>query len=174
MSRIKQILMNLISNAYKFTFSGSITIDISKAGGNFFEPTRKLIIKVIDTGVGIKEKDQQNLFKMFGMVRKHRVQFNTKGSGLGLTICQKLVTQMGGDIELKSEYKAGTEVTFSIMEENIPRRAKIREEIKQERSSFRNSSVENRSIDTNGGLIESSLMGNAVNIPNFRSCKFIL
>ena len=115
--RIKQILMNLISNSYKFTNQGGIELrlDIS----NKLEmgcPQRYLEISVVDTGVGISEADQANLFKVFGMVAKHRAQFNMRGTGLGLTITQKLVHLLGGTIELQSQEGAGTTVSFTIRE----------------------------------------------------------
>ena len=107
-SRIKQILLNLMSNAVKFTFSGSISISMA------IETRRGmkvLVTKVTDTGMGIKEKDKPKLFSMFGMISQAK-SVNPNGSGIGLTICQKYVDRLGGEITLESEYKKGTTVTF--------------------------------------------------------------
>jgi len=71
---------------------------------------------VTDTGIGISESDSAGLFQMFGMVHKRRAEFNMRGTGLGLTISQKLVNQMGGQISLESEEGKGTTVTFTIRE----------------------------------------------------------
>ena len=107
-SRIKQILLNLMSNAVKFTFSGSISISMA------IETRRGmkvLVTKVTDTGLGIKEKDKPKLFSMFGMISQAK-SVNPNGSGIGLTICQKYVDRLGGEITLESEYNEGTVVTF--------------------------------------------------------------
>ena len=88
-NRIKQVLLNLVSNAIKFTLLGHVLIkvkvenntDTELANKNF----QKIKIDVEDTGVGIDEKDQDKLFKLFGFVKdSHGV--NTHGIGLGLVI----------------------------------------------------------------------------------------
>ena len=64
-------------------------------------------IKVIDSGIGIKEEDQNKLFKLFGFLDSSK-EINTKGVGLGLHISQKLVKQFGGKIILESEFGLGS------------------------------------------------------------------
>ena len=121
--RIKQIMMNLISNAYKFTNQGSITLNFSlfdKSERN--NNSRILKVEVIDTGIGIPEEDIKNLFQLFGMIDRHRQQFNMKGTGLGLTISKKLVTLLGGEITLESKENIGTKVSFTIKENEIDSR----------------------------------------------------
>jgi two-component system, sensor histidine kinase len=115
--RIKQIMINLISNSFKFTNQGFIRVTI----GTFIERSficnhRFLKFTVEDSGIGISEQDQSRLFKCFGMVHKHRDEFNCRGTGLGLAITQKLVTLLEGEINLKSEENKGTEVAFTIKE----------------------------------------------------------
>jgi signal transduction histidine kinase len=83
--RLKQILLNLISNSLKFTFEGAITLEIFKEIKNSEEI---LTFKVIDTGIGIKEKYRPKLFKLFGMISEAR-NVNPNGTGIGLTICKK-------------------------------------------------------------------------------------
>lgn len=116
--RLKQILMNLISNSYKFTNEGGITIDVSlgtKSRGN----RKYLAVSVTDTGIGVPEDQKDKLFQMFGVVDKHRSEFNVRGTGLGLTITQKLVRLLGGCIEVESEENKGTTVKFKINEKSI-------------------------------------------------------
>ena len=87
MDRIKQVLMNLISNSLKFTRKGYICVSIGIERQQVqFEAKRFLVVSVKDSGIGIAEEDIPNLFKVFGMVRKNKDEFNMKGTGLGLTI----------------------------------------------------------------------------------------
>ncbi len=103
---LDRILANLISNAIKFTREGGITVSVSAAD-------RDLVLKVADTGIGISESFMPHLFEAFsqestGMTRSF------DGTGLGLTIVQRLVTFLGGRIEVKSNVASGSEfvVTF--------------------------------------------------------------
>ena len=115
--RIKQILVNLLSNAYKFTNEGSITINFKIFNKNHWEDrSRVLTVEVIDTGVGISDSDNKGLFQLFGKMNSANDQFNMKGTGLGLTISKKLVTLLGGQIKLKSSPGKGTKVEFTIKE----------------------------------------------------------
>ena len=68
---------------------------------------------VKDTGVGITEDGQRNLFKMFGKLRESQ-QINQTGCGLGLTICEKLVNKLGGELRLDSTRNVGTSVYFTV------------------------------------------------------------
>ena len=107
-SRIKQVLLNLMSNAVKFTFSGSIIISMRI---KIRENIKVLVITVKDTGLGIKDKDKSKLFHLFGMISDTK-NINLNGSGIGLTICRKYVEKLGGEISLESEFGEGTSVTF--------------------------------------------------------------
>ncbi len=105
--RVKQVLMNLVSNAVKFTEQGSVKIAARVPGGDNLE------VRVIDTGVGIKEEDMNKLFLPFqqvgiSLIKKH------EGTGLGLYLSKKLAGFLGGDISAKSEYGKGSEFTFTI------------------------------------------------------------
>ena len=87
------MLINLVGNALKFTRNGSILISVS-----YDNYTKMLSFKVKDTGLGIENNDKPKLFTMFSRVGsgEARRANNTKGVGLGLTICKRLVEQMGG------------------------------------------------------------------------------
>ncbi|CAI2386117.1 unnamed protein product [Moneuplotes crassus] len=116
MSRIRQILMNLVSNSLKFTSKGFITISITSFKSLDNNRNFCLKFRVSDTGVGISAEDQKNLFKLFGTVDKHKQTLNLKGTGLGLTITQKLVSLLGGNVMLESEEHVGTTIEFSVKE----------------------------------------------------------
>ena len=152
--------MNLISNAYKFTNEGGITIKIKvQQSRKVFLESRYLCITVSDTGLGISESDKKGLFQVFGTVSKHRDQFNMKGTGLGLTITQKFVKLLGGQIELNSEENKGTEIKFTIKEKEMPYESGIElhqirhlEEIKESPFSIRFNSMIMRYIFFNSFL----------------------
>ena len=108
--RIKQVLLNLISNAVKFTFAGSITITVRK---EVRDNNCVVVFVISDSGIGIKDDDQKQLFSLFGMISEVQV-LNPNGTGIGLTVCQKYVEKLGGTIKLESKYGKGTDVTFWI------------------------------------------------------------
>jgi two-component system, sensor histidine kinase len=106
--------MNLISNAVKFTFRGAITLSVSQTVQN---QKQFIVFSVKDTGIGIKDQDKSKLFTLFGMISDAR-KINQNGTGIGLTICQKYVQKLEGEISLSSEFERGTIVTFTIPLEN--------------------------------------------------------
>ncbi|CAI2380035.1 unnamed protein product [Moneuplotes crassus] len=114
--RIKQVILNLISNSMKFTFHGYIKIEckIVRDWQNTF-----VEFAVEDSGIGITEEQQQQLFKLFSMVSDPN-SINPNGTGIGLTISKKYVEAIGGSIHLESEAKKGTLVVFTIPIEEEP------------------------------------------------------
>ncbi|MDG1300598.1 MAG: ATP-binding protein [Opitutae bacterium] len=116
-NRIKQILINLIGNAIKFTNEGSIEIRIEFI--NFNESSEDLgyigmiECSVIDTGIGISEHDQTRLFDVFTQVDSSATR-KYDGVGLGLAITKRLCEILGGSIKLNSEPGVGTTFHFSI------------------------------------------------------------
>lgn len=128
--RIKQVLINLISNSYKFTQKGGIFVTISQEklfDFESFEYQSILRFTVKDTGIGIPHEKQANLFKIFGKIAQSNKKINVEGSGLGLNISKKLVKALGGRIDLNSEEKKGTEVTFTVKNHPQPQRTEPRE-----------------------------------------------
>ncbi len=107
--RIRQVVTNIISNAYKFTDHGTITVKafIKNVNNN----TCTTIINISDTGIGIKKEKQELIFKEFSQA-DITTEKKYGGYGLGLTISKKLITLLGGSLELKSEIQKGS--TFSI------------------------------------------------------------
>jgi signal transduction histidine kinase len=98
--RLERVLNNLINNAIKFTEKGSVRITVESN-------PRQVRISVADTGIGISPEHQGRLFDEFFQVQNHE-RDRQKGFGLGLAICQRLVQQLGGSIELQSQPGAGS------------------------------------------------------------------
>ncbi|MEE1362676.1 MAG: ATP-binding protein [Selenomonadaceae bacterium] len=112
--RIKQILINILNNAVKFTHDGHITLKMwwDKKG----EHSVDIYSSVTDTGIGIKPADLRKLFSSFEQVDTKRNR-SVEGTGLGLAISKRLCCAMGGDIEVTSEYGKGTTFTWHIRNE---------------------------------------------------------
>src|SRR5574341_783780 len=109
--RVRQVLLNLISNASKFTDEGSITVEALVQRG----PTGKMeaLINVTDTGSGISVEDQKKLFQAFSQVDGSATR-KSGGSGLGLSICANLVQLHGGRIGVHSEAGKGSTFYFTL------------------------------------------------------------
>ncbi len=112
--KIYQILMNILSNAVKYTKKGSITFVIESV---LFGNKDTLTFKVIDTGIGIKKADNAKLFQKFE--RLDQEQSDIQGTGLGLTITKKLLDLMGGKISFESVYQQGTTFTIVVEQEIV-------------------------------------------------------
>ena len=110
-TRINQILLNLMSNAIKFTETGSITLTITGNGYNNQHPSIKFSVK--DTGTGIEEDKLSTLFDLFTQADSSTTR-KYGGTGLGLAICKKLVELMKGTIEVHSTPGVGSEFWFTV------------------------------------------------------------
>lgn len=109
--RIRQILLNLITNAIKFTESGSVSVRVDAV--DMDDGTQKVVFQVVDTGIGISRDRQERLFSPFTQADASTTR-RYGGTGLGLSICRKLTELMGGTIGLESEPGVGTRVTLEI------------------------------------------------------------
>ena len=114
--RLTEILINLIGNAIKFTFHGSVTLQVT---GDEHDATR-LKFSIIDTGIGIKEEDKPKLFKRFGKIQQRDASVNIQGVGLGLTIVQELVNVLNNSdgeekVIFASKYGIGSTFSFRIL-----------------------------------------------------------
>jgi signal transduction histidine kinase/CheY-like chemotaxis protein len=109
--RIRQILLNLLGNAVKYTEKGFISVTITRIAGEENMVTLKIV--VADSGFGIKPEDQQKLFGEFVQVDTHKNR-GIEGTGLGLAITKRLCIAMGGDISVESEYGKGSAFTALI------------------------------------------------------------
>lgn len=102
--KLSQVLVNLVSNAIKFTPAGNVTVKASLAGS-------RICISVSDTGIGIRRKDFNTIFEEFS-----RVDGNNRkpGTGLGLAVTRKLVHILGGDIKVSSKLEEGSTFTVTL------------------------------------------------------------
>ena len=119
-SRIKQILVNLVNNALKFTKKGSVRISVSGMQGDT-EDTERLIFKVIDTGCGIREEDLERIFENFKQLDSKRNR-SAEGTGLGLSITKHLAELMNGTVTVESVYGEGSTFTVEILQKIADRR----------------------------------------------------
>ncbi len=110
--KLKQIFINLISNAFKFTDEGSIEAGIKS------DENQKSFFYVSDSGIGIPKEKQNLVFERFTQLQQ-RSSKNLGGTGLGLSIVKGLVGVLGGEIFLKSEPKKGSTFTFTIPHKTI-------------------------------------------------------
>jgi signal transduction histidine kinase len=101
--RLQQILINLLSNANKFTTEGQITLEF-----RIDEKKQFVEFSVTDTGCGIPLEKQEKVFERFEKLNEY-----AQGTGLGLAICRITVEKLGGKIGVDKEYKAGTRFVFT-------------------------------------------------------------
>jgi len=111
---LRQVLLNLIGNAIKFTDIGTVAIQVEPLSAS--EETVKLRFSIVDTGIGIAENDLRKLFEAFEQVGDQ--ERKGEGTGLGLTISQQVVQLMGGEISVSSESGVGSRFSFEL---DLPR-----------------------------------------------------
>lgn len=110
--RIRQILVNLLNNAIKYTEKGSVSLVVS---GKCTDKGEKLHFEIRDTGIGIKEEDMPKLYAAFERIEEVRNR-NVEGTGLGMNIVVELLELMGTKLEVKSEYGKGTVFYFDLVQ----------------------------------------------------------
>ncbi len=113
--RVRQVMLNLINNAIKYTHEGRVSIDVS-----YDDATSMMWVIVSDTGIGIKNEDLGKLFGSFQRLDEDKNR-NIEGTGLGLNITMRLVKMMGGTIGVNSKYGEGTTFTATMKQEVIDR-----------------------------------------------------
>lgn len=113
--RIEQVVLNILTNAVKYTQNGSVTL--TAQGEMVDDTTLKLKISVADTGIGIKQEDLASLYDSFKRVdvKENR---RIEGSGLGLSIVKQLMDLMGGEVKVDSIYRKGSNFTV-ILEQSV-------------------------------------------------------
>lgn len=122
--RVRQILINLLTNAVKYTQSGSVTMEVKLYDEN------TLFFSVNDTGMGIKTEDLDKLFIPFERIEEMQNR-NIEGTGLGLNITKQLLLLHGSELTIKSEYGSGSEFSFMLKQEvidNTPFQMSLRKE----------------------------------------------
>lgn len=108
--RLKQVIINLLTNAVKYTNSGYMMLNIS---GKIKEDKVKLVITVQDSGIGIKKENIDKLFSKFDRLGVEK-ETSVEGTGLGLAITKKLVELMHGNINVQSEYGSGSKFIIRV------------------------------------------------------------
>ncbi len=148
-TRIKQVILNLISNACKFTEKGTITLSTKKKNRTFVRNGRKIslgdliIIEISDTGIGMTQEQMDRLFNSFVQADSSTTR-KYGGTGLGLTISKQLAIMMGGDVTVKSIINEGTTFIFTFL------------------ADYRDASEDTK----NKKATESSLIKNVVSLEN--------
>lgn len=132
--RIKQIIMNLLTNAVKYTEKGEVRLYIT---GTVMDNKQNLTIEVSDTGIGMRSEDMDKLFTNFERLDLKRNR-SVEGTGLGLPITKNLLVAMGGDITVSSVYGEGSTFTATVGQEIVNEeqigdyRKKYKEQLHQE------------------------------------------
>ncbi|MDR1277571.1 MAG: response regulator [Treponema sp.] len=132
--RVRQILNNLLSNAFKYTREGMVTLDINFEKIEGPEKNIMLVCRVKDTGIGIKQEDMGKLFSVYNQVDT-RSNRHIDGTGLGLSISKNLVEMMDGEIFVESEYGRGSVFTVRVKQTVIDE-SPIGEDIKERLEHF--------------------------------------
>lgn len=109
--RLKQVFLNLLSNAFKFTEAGSVTLEARV--GRMTERAAEIHFSVTDTGIGIPAEKIHLIFESFTQVDAETTR-KYGGSGLGLSICRELVKRMGGELKVTSELGKGSVFSFAL------------------------------------------------------------
>ena len=109
--RLSQVIMNLLTNAVKYTEKGSVRFSIS--GGERRDGNISLKVSVQDTGIGIKQEDLPRLFESFERLDEVR-NHNIEGTGLGMSIVTRLLDMMGSRLEVESVYGKGSTFSFTV------------------------------------------------------------
>jgi signal transduction histidine kinase len=102
--RVKQVLMNLLGNAIKFSERGSVRVEVGAL-------REELTVRVSDQGIGIHQEDMEKLFSPFGQIDMSSTK-HYEGTGLGLYLSKKILALLRGTISLRSEYGRGSTFTF--------------------------------------------------------------
>ena len=110
--KLSQVITNLLSNALKFTHNGFVELNVDIEA--VMEESIKIHFEVADTGIGIATEKQKDIFNAFTQVHGADLQRTYGGSGLGLTISDKLVQMFGGKMEVESEQGKGTKFYFTL------------------------------------------------------------
>lgn len=112
-TRLRQVILNFVNNAIKFTDQGSVTVKVQRGASAEGDDRVPVYVGIEDTGIGISEEAQKTLFDPFSQADSSTTR-KYGGTGLGLTICQKLIEAMGSQIDLKSVPDQGSTFSFTL------------------------------------------------------------
>ena len=114
--RLRQVILNILSNAVKYTNEGSVTLRIS--GKKLQKEKYVLHVEVEDTGIGIREEDKEKIFNSFQRLEEFKNR-NIEGTGLGMSITTSFLRMMGSELKLESEYGKGSNFYFDLEQEIV-------------------------------------------------------
>ncbi|MBR4694801.1 MAG: response regulator, partial [Selenomonadaceae bacterium] len=114
--RIRQIITNLLTNAVKYTQEGSVTLAMKGRGVD--DDTLELEVSIADTGIGIRKEDMDKLFQSFQRLDEEKNR-NIEGTGLGISIVQKLLAMMGSHLSVESVYGRGSTFSFCLRQKVV-------------------------------------------------------
>ncbi len=109
--RVSQVILNLVTNAIKYTEKGSVTLTVGEKERDAYSVL--LYVEVKDTGIGIRKEDMKKLFESFSRLEEKRNR-NVEGTGLGMSIVTGLLDMMGGKLHVESEYGKGSTFSFTL------------------------------------------------------------
>ncbi len=173
--RLKQILTNLLTNAVKYTDKGTITFGIGYVKDKTRTDTVIISFFVKDTGIGIKEEDMEKLFRKFERIDEKRNR-NIEGTGLGISITENLLEEMGSSLKVKSTYGEGSLFSFSLKQKVVKweplgdyeeSRSETADKKEKHKSAFTASSARVLMVDdnsTNLVVFKGLLKGTRVNV----------
>lgn len=157
-SRIKQILLNLLTNAVKYTKEGYIEFKVDAV----IDKNRcRLIFSVEDSGVGIKTSDMDKLFNKFERLEMER-QSTIEGTGLGLAITKSLVELMGGKILVQSKYGKGSKFTVSLDQEIKQMAVSTKTSLNDIQKSYKPNSTDEKVVNSE------------ITFTDFSDCKILI
>jgi CheY-like chemotaxis protein len=140
-TRLRQVLINLLGNAIKFTQKGSVTLQVSESESRIGDISAdsehrhiSLLFQVRDTGIGISSEDFEKVFQSFEQVGDYKK--NSEGTGLGLSISQRIIRMMGGEIQVRSELGHGSEFFFELSLPILPASSLPKEEGALQRGAY--------------------------------------
>ncbi len=116
--RIKQVITNILTNAVKYTEKGSVTFKVTFDNTVTDNDIIRLLVSVKDTGIGIKEEDMSKLFSQFDRIEEKRNR-NIEGTGLGMSITERLLKMMDSSLEVDSVYGEGSDFHFVIKQKVV-------------------------------------------------------
>ncbi len=116
--RIKQVITNILTNAVKYTETGSVTFSVGFDPCDDDPESIVMHVKVKDTGIGIKPEDMEKLFSKFERIEEKRNR-NIEGTGLGMTITKNLLDMMGSSLQVESTYGVGTTFFFDLRQKVV-------------------------------------------------------
>lgn len=166
--KVTQILTNLVSNAIKYTPTGSVTLNAALT--SIDETSETILFSVVDTGIGIKPEEIGKIFGAFERADLNNNR-NIEGTGLGLPIAQSFAKTMGSQIEVTSTYGKGSCFSFSLTQALAGESDKVRYEVRG--TSFIAPDAKLLAVDDNGmnlDVVKSLLKRTLINVDTAMSC----